>query len=388
MPEKTPPNGLPYAEALTQAALKRLGREVSPPRKENIDQHDIEDIVRKVRVRLAGWRDGERIDPQEDVERFQRLERPAVRWREEFDRASLQIELSTDEYELNPAHWAAIKKFKEKGGHVTKLAPEKILYLMKYGVIAFLELEVRENLFVTLGSVSALSASPYSPHDPLLPPPRDDRNLHQLWPNYDLRDIGGLPPPTMEAWAEERDRRLFIVRSTILERLREEDVCEDLKGTALPEHLKDRDLRRIGLAARGKFEIFSIAEHEGSESVSFNIGTISHPKDRRLRLDLGNKPSQEHNKWADPVSWRRAYYDVLIHSPDYHKVVAMYWRAYDGDIEDGLEMIRATGGIFDRKGYDHLIAEESAWKNTALIRRDIEEGHHAPWLLRDMPTKL
>ncbi len=221
--------------------------------------------------------------------------------------------------------------------------------------------------------------------DPIHDNPRDTRNLHRLWPNYDLRDIG-IPDSQNDAWASERDKRLFVVRSTILDTLEEEHVKEDLQGETLPEHLQGRELRRLGLAARGKFEVFHIAKKLGSTLATFNIGTISHPKDRSLRLDLGNKPSQEHNRWATPTAWRQKYYDVLIPSPDMQRLVAMYWKAYDGRIDDGIRMIEGPGGIFERKGYSLPRCLASVEKNFALLDCDIHLANHAPWKEMDMPV--
>lgn len=367
-------------ETLAQAALA-LFQEESPPRRENIPERDIHEIVDKIRVRIAGWRDGQRIDPQQDIDLFRRLELPTLEWRRRFDEASKKTDLTLDQYLLNLEQRESMDEFRNKGGHVSQMPPEKVAYIMRHGVIAFLELEVRDGLFVTLGSVSALSSTPYTDHDPALPPPRDSRGLHKLWPNYDIRDIG-MPEDQNRAWADEREKRLLIVRSTILDELDEQYVQKDLQGETLPDHLRGRELRRLGLAARGKFEVFMIALARGSSSATFNIGTIGHPKGTRLRLDMGNKPSQEHNRWAVPVAWRRLYYDALIPTP-----ISMYWKAYDGEISDGLEMIQGSGGLFERKGFSFQRARESANANGLLIDRDIAAGRHAPWLQKEMPVE-
>lgn len=369
-------------EKLAKAALARMGHpKEEERRRENIPEQDIKEIVRNVRVRLAGWRDGRRVDAQEEIDRFQCLELPTVRWRHNFDEASKRTDLPLDDHNLNEIHTECTHQFREKGGHISVMPGHKIEYIMRNGVIAFLELEVREGLFVTLGSVSALSSTPWTDYDPSLPPPRDTRGLHALWPNYDIRDVG-MPEEQKLEWASQREKRLLIVRSTILDQLEEQHVQLDLQGESLPEHLQGRELRRLGLAARGKFEVFMIALARGSKSATFNIGTISESRGTRLRLDLGNKPSQEHNKWAEPIAWRTQYYDRLLPTP-----VSMYWKAYDGEIVDGLEMIQGPDGIFDRKGYSLALAQQSAKYNGMLIDCDIQEGRHEPWQQKEMSVE-
>lgn len=352
---------------------------------------DLADIVGNVRVRIAGWRDGERTDPEEEVRTFQRLEAPFVTWRTALATAA-DLHLPKDEFGLNTAQWAAINEFHERGGHVSQLSREKILYIMQHGIIAFLELEVRQGVFATLGSVSALSSTPYTTQEADVAKGGDGlardpiTGLHGLWPNYDWRDVkapGMLETP----WIDERGKRLLIVRSTIHDKLQDSILGPERLGGRLPDHLQNRELRRLGLAGLGKAHIFHIAQDHGSQRLTFNIGTISHPRERTGGMRKANKPSTAHNDWMQPLSWRR-YYDVLLENPDYVRQVAMFWRAYDGEIAHGLEEFEGEHGLLTGKGWNVASIRERAAADSLLVRRDFAEGRRAPWQQLAMPTQL
>mgnify|MGYP001592254982 CR=1 FL=1 len=70
------------------------------------------------------------------------------------------------------------------------------------------------------------------------------------------------------------------------------------------------------------------------------------------------------------------------------KYVDSQWKIKKSNviIEEGMDMFEGAGGTAERKGYSVVSSRESAEQNGILISRSIKEGHHAPWLEKEMPT--
>lgn len=342
-----------------------------PKRKHHIvlDPLDLEDIVDNVRVRIAGWRDGKPIPIDEDIGRFRALEVPLVEWRKNL-RAASHRAADKDEYGLTREQRDWLNEFKTNGGHACKLTKDKINFILRYGLILFLELEVRKNMFVTIGSVSALSASPFTTKCD--DRPRDRKfSLYYAFPNFDLQDVG-IPEREREKAIATADKRIFIVRSSILSCLRESDVVDDLHGEHLPEIYQGRDLRRLGLAARGKDTLFHIAMMENSRDVTFNIGTAKTPEERGVTYS--NAPSEGHNAWTNIWAWRERCYEELVPN-----IVNMYWMARDAAISAGIEEFERPGGILIGKGWTKDILQKSASDAHDCVVQDVRSGRRKPW---------
>ena len=331
---------------------------------------DIQDILFNVDVRLAGFnaRGDAFVGFDDDIERFQRLESPFVAWRDELEAAAAEEGVERDEHGMSAREHAALERFHREGGHANRLPPEKIEHIMRNGVVAFLELKVRDDLRLTLGSVSALSHAPWSTME------QRAKGEHPLWPQYDWRSVTPVNAPDAQVEADAKEN-LLIVRSSVLPKIAEEYVAQDLRGP-LPAHLKDRDLRRLGLAGRGKFEIFSMAEGEGQKDVTFNIGTLGIPGEKSLNRK--NVPSEAHNAWMQEKGWR-PYADTIVPEDPHHKAIYMYWKLYRGKIARGLAEFTAPKGLLTGKGYPASTLLASAHANAQRMRALIAYGAHEPW---------
>lgn len=336
---------------------------------ELVSTKDITDILFNVDVRLAGWNPkGAFVGFDDDIERFQRLESPFVAWRDELEDAVTEQGVDRDEHGMSAREYAALERFHREGGHASRLTPEKIEHIMRNGVVAFLELKVRDDLRLTLGSVCALSHAPWSTMEQRAQGP------HPLWPQYDWRSVTPVNAPDAQVEADAKDN-LLIVRSSVLPKITEEHVAHELQGP-LPAQFKDRDLRRLGLAGRGKFEIFSIAEAHGQKGVTFNIGTLGIPGEKSLNRP--NLPSEAHNAWMQEKGWR-PYADTIVPESEEHKAIYMYWKLYRGKIANGLTEFTAPKGLLTGKGYPASRLMASAQQSAEQVRWMIEHGAHGPW---------
>lgn len=340
------------------------------------DPDDLDHVVFPLQARLAGMSpDGKKfVGFEQDVELFRRLEGPLVEWRDELERAAADPSTPRDEHGMSEAMRAALTRFQEEGGHASRLSKERIREIMHAGTVVFLELQVRERLRLTLGSVSALSRVPWSAlgHGP-----------HPMWPQYDWRTVmpTGAPDDQVE---EDARKHLLIVRSSVLPSISERYLGDQLQGEALPTHLADRDLRRLGLAARGKYETFRIAQemakHAGSgderDSVTFNIGTLGIPGERSL--NRSNKPSEAHNQWMNEAGWR-PHVDTVVEGNAVHKAIVMYWKRYMGSLSGGIEEFTRPKGLLEGKGYPVDEIGASAAMNALRMKKLVELGKHAAW---------
>lgn len=341
-------------------------------KRQRLPERDLSDIVRHVTVRLGGYtREGLPMPYGPDIELFKRTEAPFGEWVHRLQAAAADPMQESDEHGMKPGMREAIALFQENGGHVCSLDDEHIRLLMRNGAIAFIELQVREGVYVTLGTVSALSSVPWTDETGTDGKQRSPDDLDPQWPQYDLRDVK-IPYPEQRKAFAAASRQILICRSSIHETLRSALFREELEGGQLPEHLEGRALRRLGLAARGKDEMFHIAQKFGSEDLTFNIGTVGLPK--RKALNMGNRPSEAHNRWMNVWAWRHHYHTRLCDN------INMYWTAYEGEIASGILAFEGPGGILSEKGWDIPAIHVSAQRNFEALQRDIASGRHAPWI--------
>jgi hypothetical protein len=331
---------------------------------------DEERFIHRVRVRLA---------TEADIGLYMDLENPHVQWLDRVKEATAHPDGPTDIFGLHYGQRHAMEEFQTKGGHISRLPQNKIEFILKNGAIAILEYEVARNVYVTLGSVSALLPIPCTP----LPedPARAHLDLHPLFPNFDLRGIK-MPKETLPKAIAERQKRLLICRSTVRDRLTEAQLLEETEGRKLLSALTPAqrvelqrvfgmDLRRLGLAARGKAEIFHLAQGFDFKTLTFNIGRMQDPT--KSQITMVNGPSQAHNDWMKTWAWRD-YYDVVI-----PEIIRMYWMAYDGEIADGLdEFERIDGGLLSGKLWDIHEIDRSATQSYEDLLQRIHSGAHEP----------
>lgn len=340
-------------------------------RHESCDPVDIEDIIFPLRVRLAGWaRDKQGyVGLEEDIVRFQALESPFVEWRDDLEAAAAAAETVRDAHGISDGMRAALSRFQNEGGHSKRLSPENIRHIMENGVVAFLELQVRNDLSLTLGSVSALSHAPWSTLE------ESKKGPHSRWPQYDWRTVmpDGAPDDQVE---EEARKNLLIVRSSVLPKIEERYFLNDLQGAPLPSRLAGRDLRRLGIAGRGKYEILRMADSFDQTNLTFNIGTLGIPGEKSL--NRSNQPSKAHNAWMREMGWRR-HVDTILPETEVHKAIYMYWRRYVGSIQTGIDEFTLDQGLLEGKGYPLDEIEDSARENTERMKQMIAMNVHRPW---------
>lgn len=358
-------------------------------------------LVGRVRVRIAGHianskPDSPIVDFDEEVKKFRDLESHFLGWRngleEETQRLDRLIqELRADiewednmkqedlsstrlgrvtrfrnkqkltEWGLSEEHHSQLENFHTHGGHAGGLSEEQVLFIMEHGIVAFLEMEVRKNVFVTVGHVSAMYSLPKSVQG------------KALFPNFVAKDLPSSPDELIEK-PEDLSNMLLIVRSTILETLRSDVFEEELDGQKLPPELEGVSLRRLGLAARGKREVFEAARTVADlKHLTFNIGWLKHPDD--AGINLGNAPSLGHNSWMEPIGWR-GYKNVVVpaYPPVRPKNVNMFWMSFLGLIERGISLFEQKDGILGGKGWDIPAVRRSARRSAQLACADAESG--------------
>lgn len=308
-----------------------------------LDDEQLEIVNDQMRVRLAGWENECPIDWRQDIHKLQDLELSLVDWLREFKQATKRS-LPQDEHGLNALQYQAIKRFHTEGGHAGRLNASKVRAIMQRGMIVFIELEIAPGVFLPVGSVSALLPAPCST-------PEKGEDLDPDFPNYDLQDVL-LSPAELPIFVGQAKKRIVIVRSSIrnvlsTEQLMQEEtsrqILKQLPGGKLGSQWEGLSLRRLGFAARGKDEIFHIAQRTGYEYVTYNIGRLRTPG--MAHIEMGkNNPSHQHNSWNNPLAWRSCITPLAGN-------MAMSWMTYDGRIKDGIRAFEDIGGTLEGKGY-------------------------------------
>ena len=351
-------------ERQEQKELKKIRRSHVP-----LSVEDQQHIFPHLRVRIAG-RDmrGGLVQTDKEIAKFQGLEYQPTQWKKLARQHDSDPHAPRDEYGFGSKRSKAFREFHEHGGHIGPLSEEQIRYIMRYGMVAFIELEVRKDLWVTVGSVSALTRPPYTTTNDFIR--RNHENLHWLFPNYDFADLG-IRKEATDPYVNTINETIMICRSTIAETMRDPFILEQMGDEKIPPHLEDKELRRMGFAALGKAHIFHAAQHFGAKYVTFNIGTILDRKESK-GLEMGNKPSQLHNQWATQISWRK-HVDEIVDN------VIMMWGIYRGEIEKGMDTFMKDDGILVGKGYKKTWLAHSFGRFLDFFEQDLESGRHAPW---------
>lgn len=308
--------------------------------------------------------EGEPIPFEPDMQEFQVLEYELTEWVRELRTAARNQ--SSEELrngEISQEMYRAINRFHLEGGHVTQLDEEHIRDIQQRGVIAMIELNTRDDVYKTVGTVSALSRSVKSEGSGF---PTSVEELDPMWPQYDLRDISGRSNDRRLNMLRNCHKRLLIVRSSIRSSLSQVDP-----ETFGQDSEDDLSLRRLGLAALGKDVIFRIAKAMGSETVTFNIGSIGVPEQENL--NIANMPSIAHNSWMEPLYYRMHYADRLAGR------LKMYFKAYDGTLDAGLDEFEWEHGILRGKRWPLSSIHQTADHWCEVLKREIAKSNHAPW---------
>lgn len=322
-----------------------------------------------VTVRLAGTDKNGNLLPSldADVELFQKTERILTKWLAPFHKYYHVKELNPDQQaEID----ASITEFHEKGGHAGMLPPEKIRYLMQHGIVLFIEKEVRKDVSIVLGTVSALTRTPCKPGaGEALDPDRWEQASHELFPQYDMDTLSlvHLDDADRTLIRESAAQRILIARSSILHTLTTEDLHDQLQGELLPPELEGMAIRRLGLAGRAKIEILDMAVPMGRTGVALNIGTIN--KHGKTDISMGNRSSTEHNAWVPPFTWR------TMGTPLTQEGYRMLWVAHLSDnIADGQAALSKS---LIAKQWDYVAIQDSTLRNLHALIRQVKDGRHA-----------
>lgn len=315
------------------------------------------ELHRRVRIRLAGWQNDRPVPLDEDIAHYQKLESPFIEWRDRLESAAAGNDGIGG---MTDAMRREVKHFRERGGHISRLPPETIRFIMQHGIVIFLEMMIRDRLAVTFGSVSALSAAPASVNADV------DQNLlgKCRFPNMEVADLG-VPSFLRDGIFEHPEHVLYICRSSIQEILQSDGV--------LPHEAEEIPLQRHGLAGLGKAIVFAEGMLRGNTQVMMNIGCLQTNEDGMIAMDdfRTNQPSRRHNRWLTNYGWRLQYCNEIV-----PHLVTMFWQAYFGFLHDGMQNVHE---ILKKKGWD----EQQVITTTTTIHHqmedDIRHGRHAPW---------
>ena len=300
---------------------------------------EVLNVLQGMRVRLAGWGNSgnfSKTQLRKDFTTFRALEDEETQWVRDLKNPE-NNKGEKGEDGLTQEQRDALSHFQAHGGHAGKLSLDQLNYICQNGLILLLELEVRKNLYATVGSISSLQETPFTRKGA----------LYKATPNFDIRD-SGLHKREREEEHERADKRIVIWRTTIRESL-ESALCK----ISLPEELEGTSLRRMGLGATLKDVLFHFAQQCEKEWLTFNIGTLYNSADSELnkrRKLASNIPSEKHNDWVEEWSGvvRPNYDDHILHTNTAD--VYMLWKAYTGYINDGLDEFEKEGGLLRGKG--------------------------------------
>ncbi|MCF7845072.1 MAG: hypothetical protein K9M03_04575 [Kiritimatiellales bacterium] len=329
-------------------------------------------IHERFRIRPAGWKDGEQVPLEEEIALYQRVESPFVEFRDKIEDAGRRCEGTGTNEEIQ--YW--VDYFRNKGGHVSRLAPDDIQYIMEHGLVVFLELKIREGIYTTFGSVSALSAIPTAGKSKTKDGDRSGNKIEEALlgsknPNLELIDVG---IPYFHHWMENPANTLYICRSSILANINRQNMDPEI-ADALPDSMEGLPLQRHGFASRGKYEIFSVAERNDNHHVMMNIGVLTTPDNIALSVrnwrETINQPSFKHNNWLGDWGWRLVYRNHILLPEDR---VTMYWMAFREKLKLGREV--CLGRL---KKWNQTELDESVALTNSQLQQDIEQGRHAPW---------
>ncbi len=323
-------------------------------------------VTGKVGVRLAGHDDmgnftQEQLDA--DILSAQRVEENLTRWMEPL------LDQPNRGY-LLPEETAGVETFMTQGGHASRFTSDQFKFIQHHGVVLLLELEVRENVKLVLGTISALSRALCAPK----PGAKDSAEWHNqqqatdLLPQYDLRDLDftdAVDEKERERFFVTAGRKMQICRSSMIETLDQENFPQ-LKGVELPEGWENLTLRRMGLVALLKCIVLMLGKDWSKDTVTFNIGTVA---------GMGylgvNNPSLHHNSWASPFMQRKLFTPIK-------DGINISWMAYKAEIEDAIDevcrIIYGKQGEWNIQKIEHL-------KAMIYMQLDIRRaaGLHAPF---------
>jgi hypothetical protein len=261
--------------------------------------------------------------------------------------------------DLTPRQRKAVKHFQEHGGHAGRYTNQFLEYICNNGAIILLELEVRDNVWVTIGSISALREAPVT----------RGGSLHKATPNFDLRDVKIHGPAQEQAFATAKDR-IVICRTTIREVLSSKRT-----GVKLPEELEKKNMRRLGSGFRVKRSLLGAAIRKGKKRLTFNIGSIFNTVDPNASEALvlaNNKPSKAHNSWMKIWAARHKYHNELLDH------ILMLWTAYDGSIDEGMEAFEGDEGGLRGKGILDIDTVDLEADSERIFEQICWEEDHLP----------
>ena len=335
------------AEQMVRENFKKAKQIYVPQEKKHIHTplpQEALDILQDMRVRLVGWSHGgqyTKTQQRKDFSTFRSLEEQETQWIRDL-KNPIHNKGEKGEDGLTQKQRDALLHFEVHGGHAGVLSMEQLKYICQNGIILFLELQVREGVYATVGSIAALQETPFTRQGA----------LYKATPNFDIRD-SGLHSLKRKEECERADQRIVIWRTT---------VCEQMESALLkidlPERLEGQSLRRMGLGATLKDVLFHFAKMCEKSLLTFNIGALYNTKDstedKKEKL-ASNMPSEKHNSWMQEWSGtvRQNYHDHILHTNTAD--VYMLWKAFSGRIDDGLNEFEKEGGLLKGKGIMDIV---------------------------------
>ncbi len=335
-----------------------------------LSPEQIHNIIGRVCIRLGGFNSsGQPVLLENDIDRLQRLESRFVEWIDCIEIGKRRKRSRRDKF--NPIIRQQMQAFNEDGGHTSRYSNEQQEYIFRNGVVAFIEMQIRSRL-VTIGAVTGLSSNPVTvPRDGR---PRNKDSFHIMFPQFDLRDIMFQEEKTKNAVLAAAPFTFLTCRSSVLTKMSDPFILEQLEGEELPPELVGQELHRLGLAARAKAVLFLIACELGSKYATSNIGSLTHKGDR---IGLENKPSTQFNDWMQLLGWR-GHFKLMLDS-EKQSGLAMLLKAFMGKIPIGLDALAGPHGIATGKGHDAGTIRKEASLGLLTLKRAIRAKEHHAW---------
>lgn len=359
------------------------------------------DIISRCRLRLAGWSFPERsvnteyknqyegahseckeVAYDDEIERYMWLERRMVLWLDILlEELKNVTEEDIKEARLTEDQLLLCHYFRLCGGHASRYSAEQVRDILRHGIIYFLELEVRDGIYTTIGSIAGLSQAPFKTKEHM---PQSVDELNKDWPGFDINDIGGIPVDWRRPLFNTSRSDFILCRTSVIEELNEhtiEPTALEQLGGKIPPKFENLDLRRRSMGSALKYALFSTALSVGARSnvfhshAIFNIGSLYLHNSSEDFTEGINTSSHLHNsQWAEQVCWRYNYCNKYIEN-----ILTMYWQMYRGDMVAFVKKLASNNGTLAKKGWPIADIRRMTKLNAHHLLSDIASNRKEFW---------
>ncbi len=355
-----------YHTIITPSSSERLVRpEADRAAHQRLSEHIIRTLVQKARIRLGGFHfDGQPKPIEADRQLLESIESPFTDWLQRLQAAAQVGTDYVDKEKITDAMRCEMNFFHQHGGHTGRYSAEQHRFILERGLVAFIELEVSEDVYVAIGALSGLSRNPLS---------KKSQPLDALFPQFDMKDV--RPNQRWEGALSTIAKEAFLsCRASMFSSMNDSFVVQQLqeKGVELPEYLENASLLRKGFPSLAKAILFKISQLFGNKYATSNIGILMSGNSPQ---GLVNAPSMSFNNWMIPLGMRKKWHLSI----DELSQLRMELLAFFGELNRGFDALIGPEGIASGKGHDPQKIHQEGERWYSIVKKAINRGDHAPW---------